>query len=201
MDSLRERKKAATRQRISDIATGLFAERGFDNVTVNEIAAAAEVSKVTVFNYFPRKEDIFFDRIPQAAELITAAVRDRGAGVTPLAALRGLVLELAEQRHPLGGVREPYAHFWRLVQDSPALRARVREVVDEWEILLAGLLAEHSDDPHPRLTAALAVAGYRIGYLAAVERTLAGDSADQITADLVSAINAAFDILERGLGS
>ena len=56
---LRERKKLATRRAISDIATGLFMERGFDNVTVAEVAEVANVAKMTVFNYFPRKEDLF----------------------------------------------------------------------------------------------------------------------------------------------
>src|SRR5438132_3025900 len=86
--TLRERKKLRTRQRISAEATLLFMGRGFDNVTVAEVARAAEVSTMTVFNYFPRKEDLFLDRIPEGHELITRAVRDRGPDATPLAALR-----------------------------------------------------------------------------------------------------------------
>lgn len=70
--TLRERKKRETRQRISDEATMLFVARGFDEVTVAEIAKAAHVSAMTVFNHFPRKEDLFLDRIPEAVELFTA---------------------------------------------------------------------------------------------------------------------------------
>lgn len=196
---LRERKKAATRQRIADAATALFLERGFDQVTISEIADAADVSKVTVFNYFPRKEDIFFDRLPQAEQLFTTAIRDRASDESPLRALRRLLLDLAEQHHPLGGFRAQYRHFWQTVQDSPALRSRAREAVDELEHHLAGLLATYSDDPHPRLTAALALAAYRSVYVAGITRILAGASATTVTRHHLTAVDHAFDILEHGL--
>ncbi|MDC7339572.1 TetR/AcrR family transcriptional regulator [Streptomyces lydicus] len=122
--TLRERKKLRTRQRISGEATLLFIRHGFDNVTVAEVARAAEVSTMTVFNYFPRKEDLFLDRVPEGRELLIRAVRERGADETPLAALRRLTLDLLAQRHPLAAVGEGYGHFWRTVLDSPALRAR-----------------------------------------------------------------------------
>lgn len=77
---LRERKKRQTRSLISDVASGLFVQRGFDNVTVAEVAEAAGVSAKTVFNYFPRKEDLFLDRYPEAVELVTRAVRERAEG-------------------------------------------------------------------------------------------------------------------------
>src|SRR6476659_3998217 len=95
---LRERKKRQTRQLISDVATMLFVERGFDAVTVTEIAARAGVSPKTVFNYFARKEDLFLDRLEELSALVTAAVRDAPADTGPLAALRALVLDLLAQR-------------------------------------------------------------------------------------------------------
>ncbi len=197
--SLRERKKAETRQRIADVATAMFVERGFDNVTITEVADAAGVSKVTVFNYFARKEDIFFDRGPQAAELLTTAVRDRPAGESPLRALHRLFVRLAEEHHPIGGFRDRYPGFWRTVLDSPALRARAREALDELEAHLARLIADTSDDPEPRLTAAVAIATIRTTYTAGVTRMLAGASADEVTADHLTAVGRAFDLLERGL--
>ncbi len=200
MDSLRERKKAATRQRIADAATALFLRRGFDNVTISEIAEAADVSKVTVFNYFPRKEDMFFDRAPQAEHLLSAAIRDRNSDESPLRALRRLLLDLAGQNHPLGGFQDNYKYFWQTVQDSPALRSRAREAVGELEDHLAGLLAEHSEDPHPRLTAALALAAYRSVYVTGMTRILAGDDAGAVTRDHIAAVEHAFDVLENGLG-
>src|SRR5919201_5865627 len=111
---LRERKKAQTRQRISNVATELFVVRGFDNVTVAEVADAAGVSKMTVFNYFPRKEDLFFDRGPEAADLIADAIRGRRDGETPVAALRRLMLDLLSRRHPLAAVGDRFPGFWRV---------------------------------------------------------------------------------------
>jgi len=199
MTSLRERKKAETRQRIADVATVMFVTRGFDNVTIAEVAAAADVSKVTVFNYFARKEDIFFDRYPQAEELLTAAVRDRSADESPLQALRRLFVELAEQQHPLGGFHERYPPFWHTVVASPALRARAREAVDELQALLGRLIAETSDDPTPAITAAVTMAAYRAVYTESLARMLAGDSAAEVTADHIAAVNRAFDRIAAGL--
>lgn len=193
---LRERKKRETRQRISDIATGLFADRGFDAVTVAEVARAAGVSAMTVFNYFPRKEDLFLDRIPQAAELLAGAVRDRTPGETPLTALRRLALRLLDERHPLGGVGETFAPFWRVVADSPALRARAREGAEEVENELATALAE-TDAPHPRLLAALVVAAYRTVFAASVRRLMAGEEVETVARRHRSALEAAFEALGR----
>ncbi|WNM36720.1 TetR/AcrR family transcriptional regulator [Streptomyces sp. Li-HN-5-11] len=193
---LRERKKRQTRQRISDIATGLFAQHGFDQVTVAEVARAAGVSTMTVFNYFPRKEDLFLDRIPEAVETFTGAVRRRGPGEAPLSALRRLALELLRQRHPLSGVGDGFAAFWRVVADSPGLRARAREGVEELEEALAGVLAE-AGVAHPELLAALTVAAYRTVYVASARRLLAGDPVDEVAEDHRIRLGAAFDALER----
>lgn len=195
--SLRERKKAETRQRISDVATLMFVERGFDNVTVTEIAEAAGVSKVTVFNYFPRKEDIFFDRFPQVREMLTEAVEGRHTGESPVSALRRLFLHFVEQGHPIGGFQDRYVAFWRTVLDSPALRARAREAMEEFEAHLAGLLT--GIDPHPRLTAALVLAAYRAVFTVTAARMLAGEKAIDVLADHIDEVNHAFDTLAGGL--
>lgn len=198
MTSLRERKKAATRQRIADLATAMFFERGFDGVTITEIADAADVSKVTVFNYFPRKEDIFFDRQPQAQEMLTSAIRDRRRGESPLRALRRLLLDLIEQRHALAGLRDGHTLFWRTVLNSPALRARARENLERLERDLADVIAETSDDPAPELTAALAIAAYRVAYTTGAARILAGEAAEDVIPDHVAAVDRAFDVLDKG---
>ncbi|MEV7012800.1 TetR/AcrR family transcriptional regulator [Streptosporangium sp. NPDC051022] len=200
---LRERKKQQTRKTISDMATVLFAQRGFDNVTVAEVAEAANVSTKTVFNYFPRKEDLFLDRFPEAAELITRAIRERPPGEEPLTALRRLLLELVRQRHPLCGLDERYRLFWQVVLDSPALRARARELVNELEKLLGSLLAEAADaapdDPWSRVTAALIVSAFRTSYAIGVGRILAGDSADAVIGDHTALLIRSFDTLERAV--
>ncbi|MGW2744728.1 TetR/AcrR family transcriptional regulator [Streptomyces sp. NPDC001450] len=194
--SLRERKKRETRQRISDIATLLFARRGFDAVTVAEVAREAGVSTMTVFNYFPRKEDLFLDRIPEAAELFAAAVRDRAPGEPPLAALHRLALQLLDERHPLSGMAERFVHFWRIVIDSSALRARAREGVEEVESALAAALAE-AEVADPYLLAALTVAAYRTVYVTSARRLMAGDPVEEVAEDHRARLEAAFAALER----
>ncbi|MFJ9242901.1 TetR/AcrR family transcriptional regulator [Streptomyces sp. NPDC101776] len=197
---LRERKKRATRQRISNVASALFRERGFDQVSVAEVARAAEVSTMTVFNYFPRKEDLFLDRIPEAVEVFSGAVRHRAPGESPLAALRRLALELLDRRHPLGGPDRGFPDFWEVVADSPALRARGREALEEIENALAETLAETAPDtPDPALTAALTVAAYRTVYVTTARRVFAGESAESLVDDHRARVCAAFDALERAL--
>lgn len=200
---LRLRKKLATRQRISDVATSLFAARGFDRVTVAEVAEAAGVSTMTVFNHFPRKEDLFLDRIPEGVEVVTSAVHDRAEHESPLAALRRVLLDLADRRHPLSAVGDRFPHFWQVVLDSPALRARAREGLAETEEALAAALAHdrgtRPDDPRTRLFAALVVAAYRCVYAGTAARLMAGESADDVVEDHRTRLNDAFDALERAL--
>jgi AcrR family transcriptional regulator len=198
--SRRERKKAETRQRISDQGTLMFVRLGFDNVTISDIAEAADVSKVTVFNYFPRKEDILFDREPELAELLTVTVRDRPPGTSVLAALRAMLMRQIADGHPLGGVEERFAVFLRVILDSPALRARVREAGEEVEDLLAGLIAtSDDDDPDPGLSAALIVAACRAVYRTAIAGILSGEPAATLRAEHAARLDRAFDVLERAL--
>jgi AcrR family transcriptional regulator len=174
---LRERKKQETRQLLAALAATLFAERGFDNVSVADVADAAGVSKMTVFNYFPRKEDLFFDRAPEFAALLTTTVGSRAAGVSPLEAIRAMVLGLLDERNPLAGFGEQSHHFWQVVIDSPALRARAREGVEELEALVADLFTEAYGEPQARLTAALLMAAWRAAYLSGARRIMAGERA------------------------
>ncbi|MET7679653.1 TetR/AcrR family transcriptional regulator [Streptomyces sp. NPDC005423] len=198
--SLRERKKRATRQRISNIATALFMERGFDQVSVAEVARGAEVSTMTVFNYFPRKEDLYFDRVPEAVEVFTGAVRHRRPGESPLAALRRLAVQLLDQRHPLAGLNDRFPAFWQVVIDSPALRARARESLEEIENALAAAMAETAPEtPDPALTAALVIAAYRAVCVTTARRLLAGERAAELAEDHTARMLAAFDTLERAL--
>ncbi|WP_046732115.1 TetR/AcrR family transcriptional regulator [Streptomyces humi] len=195
-ETLRERKKRETRQRISNVATVMFRERGFDRVTVAEVAREAGVSAMTVFNYFPRKEDLFLDRIPQAVEAFAGAVRGRAADETPLAALRGLAFRFIDAGHPLGGLGEGFAGFWFVVADSPALLARAREGAEEVERALARALAE-AGLGDPELVAAVFVAAYRSVCVVSVSRELAGEPFEEVAVDHRVRMAAAFDALER----
>jgi len=155
---LRERKKQATRKRISDIATRLFAERGFDVVTVEDVARAAEVSKMTVFNYFPRKEDLVVDR---EAELL-ALVRDAMAAADPLAGLRAMFQAMVRQGHPLMGAVAGAPAFWALINSSPVLVARAWAIGAALEHEIAQQLdrRDHAA-PDAMLIAAMIAASWR----------------------------------------
>src|SRR3954451_15218092 len=90
---LRERKKQQTRQLIADAARRLFAERGFEAVRVSEVAAAADLSEATVFNYFPSKEDLFYSGLEAFETALLAAIRERPPGSSALAAFGRFVTE------------------------------------------------------------------------------------------------------------
>ncbi len=91
---MRERKKLRTRRAILETAQAMFVERGYDNVTVTEIAYAVGLSAKTVFSYFPSKEDLVFDRDLEMRALLRDRIRDRAPGRTPLDALVGLLRDL-----------------------------------------------------------------------------------------------------------
>jgi AcrR family transcriptional regulator len=201
----RERRKRETRKHIADSGMALFLAHGFDNVTVSEIAELSGVSRMTVFNYFQRKEDIFFDRIEDGFELSAQVIRDRPAGETITGAARRTMLEMSKARHPLSGLLDGGHQFWNLVVLSPALKARVREAADEWQRLLARLIAEDlaapDDDPMPRILAAQLVAAYRLLHSEAIRQLRAGRRTDELEADQLALINRAFDAIESGIGT
>ena len=136
-DNRRTRKRLATRQSISDTATRLFLERGFDAVTIDDIAAAADVGRMTVFNHFPRKEDMFFDREEEIQTLAFEAIRKRGAGVSPIEATRKLAHDLVTQDHEFVMLSEDTSWFIRTAMASAALKARAREMRDDFTRALA----------------------------------------------------------------
>ncbi len=178
-EGLRERKKRQTRAQISEVATTLFFERGFDAVTVEDVARAAGVSKMTVFNYFVRKEDLLFDRESEGVELLRSVLANRGRK-SALLALRDEVRRLVE----VGSVFTLFDHsvlsFWKLVQDSPALRARTRELADE----ARDSLVPHLEGPNADLVAGVVVAGWRAGYRAGLQAARQGQSAKRAAAEL-----------------
>jgi len=156
-EGLRERKKRETRQRISDIATGLFLEHGFVTVTMSEVAEAADVSVNTVYNYFPAKEDLFFDRSAGIVERLARWVRARDRGESAVAAvLRELRAEV-EAVSPRVGLMEGYDRFMRVIHEAPALRSRLwsiqQEVQDNLETALREETGAAPDDSLPTLIA------------------------------------------------
>ena len=151
------RKRLATRQKISDIATRLFVERGFDEVTVEEIAEAADVSRMTVFNHFSRKEDLFFDLDDEGREDLVAALKKREPGTSPVEALRLFAhWAMAKQRPYVRFFEAGSDRFMGTIQASEALKARARAIRDELTDTLTDALAESVDRPLPDPVAALA---------------------------------------------
>jgi AcrR family transcriptional regulator len=177
---LRERKKAETRLAISHIATNLFVERGFDAVTVAEVAEAANVSKMTVFNYFPRKEDLFFDREDEQRQIFRDAIAKRPKGRSPFRALAELVRALAKAEHPLVRFDRRVSTFWKAVEDSSALRAHVFEMAeaDERDMAeaLASAVGKKRADAEDRLFAAMIGSVWKVAYVEALRRNRAGAS-------------------------
>ena len=164
----RSRKRLATRQSISDAATLLFIERGFDRVTVDEIAAAADVGRMTVFNYFPRKEDMIFDRDEEGREMLRDALRQRGPGVAPIEAYRLLAHRLIAEQSPAAEFSARSQGFIATVEKSETLKARARAIRDELADVVTEALAEgagrKATDPDARLAAALLLATWTVAF-------------------------------------
>ncbi|WP_336087883.1 TetR/AcrR family transcriptional regulator [Nocardia sp. SSK8] len=199
---LRARKKQQTKEQISHRATELFLARGFDKVTIAEIAAAADVAKMTVTNYFPRKEDLALDLGPVFTGQLAAVVRGRAPGESALAALRAAYLAAVEAQDPVIGFSgKPFA---TMITDSPALVARLREFHEVRETVLAEVLAEETGaapgDITPRVAAAQLAGVQRVLFEEILRRSLAGESGDDIATALLGYARAAFDALEPGLG-
>ncbi|EPD54533.1 TetR/AcrR family transcriptional regulator [Streptomyces sp. HGB0020] len=156
-EGLRERKKRQTRQYISDVATGLFVERGFDAVTVAEVAEAADVSVNTVYNYFPAKEDLFFDRSAGLVDRMARWVRGRNKGESAAYAVLRELREEVEAVSPRIGLMSGYAAFMRVIENAPALRSRLWAIGQEVQANLERTLREETgaadDDPMPHLIA------------------------------------------------
>ncbi|MFG2985704.1 TetR/AcrR family transcriptional regulator [Streptomyces sp. NPDC048258] len=212
---LRESKKQETRQLISDCATRLFIEQGFEQTTIAEIAAAARVAKKTVTNYFPRKEDLALDHHEAFTQGLARTVAERGPGEDPLTALGRTFRTALLEHSPVVGFTGPA--FARMVADSPTLTARLRELHDQREEALAAALTAAAPDPAPdpapaiapdpapaiapRAAAALIAAADRLLFRRIQELTLAGRTDDQIEATLIPEADHLRTLLAAALGS
>ncbi|MEV4892348.1 TetR/AcrR family transcriptional regulator [Nonomuraea sp. NPDC055795] len=189
-----------TRAKISEVATRLFLERGFDTVTVTEVAREAGVSAVTVFKHFPRKEDLLLDRQVDAVELLRAAVRERAPGAAVLRSLRDMAFGLLEERHALSGLKDGSIPFFRTVVASPALIARAREIAfDLQQTLAAELDHDPAFDGDAPLLAAFFVAGYSTVLVETARRLIAGEAADTVADDHRARLERLFDALGSGV--
>jgi AcrR family transcriptional regulator len=193
---LRETKKLATRQQLADVAMRLFATRGFDHVTVAEVAGEAGVSEKTVFNYFPTKEDLFFDEVPERARIIAEAIRNRPAGESIVATLRRL------QIGECGRLCSPgFAVFARIIEESQALQAKELEVMAMFAQAVTDALGEEGIDARDaRIAAGLLISVHRQFFRAARAQALDGKHGPAAARRLRGDLERAYTLLEHGLG-
>ncbi|MBV9424815.1 MAG: TetR family transcriptional regulator [Solirubrobacterales bacterium] len=212
-EGLRERKRRLTRQRISDVATTLFAVRGFDNVKVSEVAETVGVSEKTVYNYFPTKESMVLDQADESIERLAGALRHRepGESVTD-AVLRALQHDNETFDRVPDEVVAFVPLFAAMVASTPSLTAALIELRSRVAAIAAEELAARAEvdprDPEPQ-AAGLALAGLgqiafdaRVRY---IERGLRGAALrDAVNADIARAARLletglwSFDVLARG---
>ena len=197
---LRERRKQESRRAISGVAMALFEARGFDEVTISQVAEAAGVSKMTVTNYFPRKEDLVFDRAEAIIRSLADAVTARAPGEGLLAAVRRDYAERIAAGDVTLGVPTPA--LARMVDASHALTSRRREIADLTEQALGDAIAADAgaDDPQQRVVAAQLASVHRVLFAEGTGRVLAGQPPEQIRQTLAAAAIRAFDLLEPSLG-
>ena len=202
---LRERKKLRTRQLIADTAMRMFAERGFDAVPVAAVARAAEVSEATVFNYFPTKEDLVYRGMEAFEAELLAAVRDRPAGESIVAAFGRFVLQ---PRGFLAAPDEESVHYLiavaKMIPASPALLARERQILDRYTASLAAHIAADTaavpGDLRPEAVAR-ALIGTHQTLIELVRRRLAEGPVDpaDVAREVVARGRQALALLEQGL--
>ncbi|MYX76946.1 MULTISPECIES: TetR/AcrR family transcriptional regulator [unclassified Streptomyces] len=200
---LRELKKERTRETIAETAIRLFLAKGFDQVSVTEVAATAEVSRRTLFAYFPTKEDLVLQRFADHESEAARIVRSRPAGQDPLEALREALLAALEQRDPNTGLTDdPEAKaFFGMILDTESLAVRLTRYASRGIDALAEALREAGADPLvARLTAAQVLVVQH--ELAVMNHTCltAGESAGERHPEAVRAAERAFDLLSHGVG-
>ena len=184
----REQRKAETRQAISDVATELIIRRGFEAVSMSEIAEAAGVSRKTVFNYFASKEDLVFDRDEEARALLRDGMLARN-DMAPLGAFQSLVRQLLDSGHPLLRINAGAAAFWATVADSPVLVAHARRLQAQLTNDLAQLMADAAgrpvDDAEARLGAGMLMASMVAAYEKGLASQLHGEDPREAMLQLI----------------
>ena len=197
---LRELKKARARRHIADTAARLFAERGYEHVSVTDVAREAEVAEQTVYNYFPTKEQLVTDREQQIQDRLWELIRSRPPGLTPAAAIRGFVLGSVD------AIRAIPPENWRgelgyLAAISPAVHRLALELADRQAAAMAGVISETSSVPPEIATLqGIALAGvFQIIISEAGRRTLEGQSQARIADELYPMLERIVDELDRWL--
>jgi AcrR family transcriptional regulator len=195
---LRELKKERTRRHIADTAARLFAEHGYENVAVTDVARVAEVAEQTVYNYFPVKEQLVTDRDQQVQDRLSDLIRARPPGVTAAAAVRDYVLAFT------AGIRDIAAGQWRgelgyLAAVSPAVRRLALEMTDRQAAAVAAAISDTTAvPPEVAKLQGIALAGvFQIIISESGRRTLEGQSQARIADELYAVAENLLDQLDR----
>jgi AcrR family transcriptional regulator len=201
-EGLRERKKRETREAIARAALRLFARRGFDAVTVADIARAAKVSEKTVFNYFPAKEDLVFGAGMQRVAALIEAVRARPEGASIVEPFRRWTMDHLDrvEHEPVDSITA----IPRLVMGSDALRNRLFIGWEQEAVLLGPVIAEQvggtDSELVPMIVARTLAWTHRLIFRAAFTRLLEGEDQAVVAAELRVEAQRAYDLLDQGLG-
>jgi len=210
-EGLRERKKRETRQHISDTATGMFLERGFDQVKVAEVAAACGVSEKTVYNYFPTKESLLLDREDATADAIRAALGPDGPHASPIEAALAVVTTdvMSMFDHWAETDRTDFAvtldKFSTMVLTTPSLRAAQLDMMERLLQVAAEAMAERAgvdpQDPEPQVAAGALMGLWRIQFRSMVRHADGTRSAEEVRDAVIADVNRAARLIDTGLWS
>jgi AcrR family transcriptional regulator len=150
--TLRERRKLETRRLLEEEARRLFARHGFRGTSIDQIAAAAGVSRTTFFRYFPSKEAVVFARQQEGAADFARLLSQRPPEENPLRAFEEAVVELARRNESDGLEKQRALELWALYAANPELRARLTENMHSWVDQMARVLARRDglEEPAPR---------------------------------------------------
>jgi AcrR family transcriptional regulator len=207
---LRERKKALMRQLISDTATLMFLERGFDEVRVSEVAAACDVSEKTIYNYFPTKESLLLDREEESTNQLRQALGPDGDAISPVEAivriLKGEVDEFVTHFKTNEVIYPQIAAFNDLIESTPSLKAARADMIDRLAQVAAESMAARAgidpNDPEPQIAADALTSLWRIFYRAIVKYSNdEGLTGVEIRDAVLSDVRRAARLLDTGLWS
>lgn len=199
---LRERKKRQMYRRLSDTAIGLFLQNGYEQVTVADVAAAVEISKPTLFRYFPAKEDLVLHRLADHEGQAGRVVAQRPPGRSPLEALHLHLQDGLTRRDPVTGLNDEaeVLAFHRLLYGTPSLVARLHTHLERDEAALADALGGEGGGPvQARLAAGQIIAVLRVLAQENWRQVAAGRSADVVYPEAVAVARSAFAHLAAGL--
>jgi len=209
-ESLRERKKRLTRQQLSDTATQMFLERGFDAVRVSEVAEACGVSEKTVFNYYPTKESLLLDRWDETMAAVRNGLTD--PAVSPVEAtirilnteMDGLTGWFDAQSDPVQTAAQA-ARFVGLIDSTASLRAHQHDMMDRLHEVIAEILAGRAGmrpgDPEPQMAAAALLGLWHIQFRALRGYLDGTRSPVEVRAAVAADVARAARLVQAGLGS